>query len=106
VLAPTGLIRVNGIIIRKCDFHLQPGDFIQWEWLTIYHFRSYFRPYYLLQAREETVKNAGLPKNIMYLNSLHAAIYMQPVRITDIALSSHLNSVFFLWFALESKFGR
>jgi ribosomal protein S4 len=106
-LIEKGLIRINGKIIYTKNYYLQPGDVINWNFETLKTFRPFFKRYRVLGGKNFYNQPAGeTPKNILYYPLVYSAIYLRLPKIDDIPLNSYVNSIFFLWFGLESSTGR
>jgi hypothetical protein len=104
VLAPTGLLRVNGKVITNISHRLQPGDLIQLEQDKLTRFRHYFYPHsrYFEEAADwYRFSSAVIPGNFFYRPALRALIYRGLPTEEDLRKSSRLNSRMFRWFRLD-----
>ena len=92
-MAPFGLLRVNGQIIRDPGYHLQPGDFLSPEEAAIRHFRPFFHSH-APGTRDRMEGNrfgrTGLPANIKPIPGVRGFIYLRHPKEEDLPLSSRL----------------
>jgi len=118
-LAPMGLLRINGKVIRAADHRLNPGDIIQWEWARIAHFKRYFQP--ASSDRVQRIKthkgqpkpkkrgltgSALIPLNFRYQHALRTAVYERLPRPEDLPPGNRLAPILLKWFWADSGRGK
>jgi ribosomal protein S4 len=105
VVAPHGLLRVNGVIVKDMNYRFKAGDFIEPVWERICRFRHYFKT--PLNRNEESKRPkrfsvTGVPRNFRYYPSLRCYSYLGNPREGDLRRSSRLQPHLFRWFKLDS----
>jgi len=97
-VAPHGLLRVNGKIIKDPAHRLSPGDFIQLEQERILRFRHFFKP--VLTRREEQnhpnkYSSGAYPANFTYYPGLRSLVYNGLPKESELRRSNRLNARLF-----------
>jgi ribosomal protein S4 len=105
VVAPFGLLRVNGKILYNCASRISPGDLIQPEWDRISRFQHFFKS--ALKQRDALQENpqvltSAYPKNFEFHRGVRAMFYRHAPEETDIRQSNRLQPHLFRWFRLDS----
>lgn len=97
-MAPHGLLRVNGKIVKDPAYRLSPGDFIQLEQERILRFRHFFKP--VLTRRDEQnqpmkYSSGAYPTNFTYYPGLRSLVYNGLPKESELRRSNRLNARLF-----------
>lgn len=98
MVAPHGLLRVNGKIVKDPAYRLSPGDFIQLEQERILRFRHFFKP--ALNRRDEQNQpmkhsSGAYPANFTYYPGLRSLVYNGLPKESELRRSNRLNARLF-----------
>jgi ribosomal protein S4 len=107
-IAPMGLFRVNGKIIRDASFRFTPGDHIELIWEKLQKLRTHFNSSLKRYDKSRHLQNSSLifPSNFAYNASLRTAQYLRRPRMDDLSESSRINARLFRWSRLDSGLGK
>ena|SRR5665648_125095 len=98
MVAPFGLLRVNGVVQYRADYRLLPGDFVQIEYSTVQRFQHYFKP--ALNARETAQRldrrpSSAYPTNFEYHRGTRVMLYRHAPEEHDLRKSNRLQAHLF-----------
>jgi ribosomal protein S4 len=105
VVAPFGLLRVNGVLIKDPAHRLKPADTLHLEWDRIARFQHFFEPNlrrreaYQRRTRRST---SSYPTNFEYHRGTRTLVYKHAPDEADLRKSSRLRANYFRWFKLDS----
>jgi ribosomal protein S4 len=107
-IAPMGLLRVNGRIIREASFRFKPGDYVEWVWDKLQKLKVHFSSLLKKRATSKILKKSSFsfPGNFEYCSKLRSARYLRLPRPGDLVASGRLNEYLFLHFRLDSGLGK
>jgi ribosomal protein S4 len=105
VVAPQGLLRVNGKVVKDPAYRISAGDLLQLEWDKVVRFRHFFKP--ALNRREahqrpDRFSTGAYPANFIYHPGTRAMIYRGLPKESDLRRSNRLQGRLFRWFKLDS----
>jgi hypothetical protein len=105
IVAPFGLLRVNGSIRYRANDQLHIGDMVTPEWSRIRRFQHYFKP--LLNARaifqrHHQLSTGAYPRSFAYNRGTQTIIYRHAPEEGDLRRSNRLQGNLFRWFKLDS----
>jgi hypothetical protein len=97
VVAPFGLVRVNGKTLYQIDDHFRVGDHIQIDYERVQRFQHYFQPQ--LNARDLFQKpnkhsTGAYPANFKYYSNIQVAFYAHAPEESDVRRSSRFQAGF------------
>jgi ribosomal protein S4 len=107
-IAPMGLLRVNGRLIRKASFRFKPGDYVEWVWDKLQKVKVHFASLLKKRTVSKILKKSSFsfPGNFEYCAKLRSARYLRLPRPGDLSASGRLNEYLFLHFRLDSGLGK
>lgn len=96
-IAPMGLFKVNGCIVREPNFRFTPGDHIELMWDKLQKLRTHFASSFKRHDKSSRFQNSSLmfPGNFAYNASLRTAQYLRRPRADDLLESSRINARLF-----------
>lgn len=105
MVAPFGLIRVDGVLQTSPAYRIKPGAVIQLEWERIARFQHFFQP--SLGRREAYQRRtqrstSSYPTNFEYHRGTRTLLYRHAPDEADLRRSSRLQPNLFRWFKLDS----
>ena len=105
VVAPFGLLRVNGVLQKDPAYRIPANAIIHLEWDRIARFQHFFRP--TLSRREAYQRRvrrstSSYPTNFEYHRGTRTIIYRHAPDEADLRRSSRLQANMFRWFKLDS----
>ena len=93
-MAPFGLLKVNGKLVRDPAYRLHPGDFLVPQRETFRHFRPFFHSH-APGTRDRMEGNrfgiTGVPTNFKYIPALQGYYYLGYPKEEDLPLSGRLS---------------
>jgi ribosomal protein S4 len=98
VVAPHGLLRINGKVVTDPAHRLAPGDFIQLEQERILRFRHFFKPALRRhEARRQPNRQSSgaYPTNFTYYPGLRSLVFNGLPKESDLRRSNRLNARLF-----------
>jgi ribosomal protein S4 len=107
-IAPMGLFKVNGKVVREASFRFTPGDHIEFSWEKLRKLRTHFASSFKRYDKTIPLQGSSLmfPGNFVYNAALRTAQYMRRPRPDDLQESSRINPRLFRWSRLDSGLGR
>lgn len=105
VVAPLGLLKINGKIICDPAFRLPSNSVVQPLWGRISRFQHFFQPSlsrrdaYKRRTRKST---SSYPKNFEYFRGTSTIVYKHAPRENDLRRSDRVQPHMFRWFKLDS----
>jgi len=105
VVAPFGLMRVDGVLQTDPAYRIKPGAVIHLEWNRIARFQHFFRSN--LKRREAYQRRAqrstsSYPTNFEYHRGTRTLVYRHAPDESDLRKSTRLQPNLFRWFKLDS----
>jgi ribosomal protein S4 len=106
VVAPLGLLQVNGTIQKNPAFRLVTNDVIRPLWDRIARFQHFFKAplrYREKQQRRNRKSTTAYPRNMEYHSGTRMITYRRAPKSTDLKRSARVRPVMFRWFKLDSE---